>query len=114
MTDNTPTTRAEAREEREELAQRTKLALTILTIGFWNYGLERAVWTFAQTFAAVAGVGGISLGEIPWLLALSSSAGAAILSLSKSYVLYASAERRVTSEPPAEQTGTGPSEGEGL
>lgn len=82
---NEPTTRSELRENRE------RLTLFLFTIGFWNYALERLVWTFAQTFTAVGFYGGVALHDIPWMFAASSALGAAFLSFLKSVILYARA-----------------------
>lgn len=84
MTDQ-PTTRAEARARREALT------LFIFTAAFWHYALERVIKTFFQAFAAVAFVGGVAVGihEIPWILALSGAAGAALLSLITAFINYA-------------------------
>ena len=41
----------------------------------------RALKTFAQTFLAVIGTGAVTLGDVNWVLVLSSAALAAILSL---------------------------------
>ena len=41
----------------------------------------RALKTFAQTFLAVIGTGAATLGDVNWILVLSSAALAAILSL---------------------------------
>lgn len=41
----------------------------------------RALKTFAQTFLAVIGTGAATLGDVNWILVLSSAALAAVLSL---------------------------------
>ena len=44
----------------------------------------RAIKTFAQTFVATIGTGAVCLGQVNWVMVLSSAALAAILSLATS------------------------------
>lgn len=44
----------------------------------------RAIKTFAQTFVATIGTGAVCLGQVNWVMVLSSAALAAILSLGTS------------------------------
>ncbi len=51
------------------------------TYRFWQFALERAVKTFAQSLLAVLGVSGIGLLSVPWSTALSTAGMAAMLSV---------------------------------
>lgn len=44
----------------------------------------RAIKTFAQTFVATIGTGAVCLGQVNWIMVLSSAALAAILSMATS------------------------------
>lgn len=67
--------------------------MKILSTEFWfDYALERAIKTFAQT--AIATLGGTSIGllTVDWVGVFSVSAGAAILSILTSIVTQSRAE----------------------
>ncbi len=48
---------------------------------FWQLASERAIKSFAQSFAAVLSASGLGLLEAPWPKALSTAAMVAVLSL---------------------------------
>jgi hypothetical protein len=62
--------------------------MTILSREFWDYSLERAAKTFAQTALAALGTGTIGLLDIDWVVVGSLSGGAALLSVLTSIVTH--------------------------
>lgn len=66
--------------------------MTILSKQFWDYSLERAVKTFAQTALATLGGGSVGLIDIDWVGVGSVSGGAALLSILTSIVTKSRSE----------------------
>lgn len=58
----------------------------MFTYQFWQFALERAFKTFAQTLIALFSAGGIGLFNAPWTTALSAAGMAAMLSVLTSIV----------------------------
>ena len=60
----------------------------IFTKDFWMYALERAIKTFFQVFVATIGVDATLIQDVNWLVVLSASGLATILSIATSFISY--------------------------
>ena len=58
----------------------------LFSVEFWAAAGERAIRTVAQTFIASVPSAALTLGDVPWVLVLSASALAGVLSLANSVV----------------------------